>query len=64
MLKESNNIYLPLYSVRKNAGFVSTDRDWCAEASDELFSQTPEAVLKDLQVREICTFNYLNNILQ
>lgn len=50
MLKESNNIYLPIYSVRKNAGFVSTDRDWCAEASDELFSQTPEAILKDLQV--------------
>lgn len=50
MLKESNNIYLPIYSLRKNAGFVSTDRDWCAEASDELFSQTPDAILKDLEV--------------
>lgn len=52
MLKESNNIYLPIYSVRKNAGFVSTDRDWCTEATDELASQTPEAILKDLEVSD------------
>lgn len=45
MLRDTTNVYQPLYGVRQSGAFLSSSRDWCAEAMDEIGTQPLDRIL-------------------